>query len=222
MDNDSRLDVARCEDLAALATGGDANAWQHLMTQVWPALLRVIASNASMRRSRASDDDVREVATSVVEKLGRNDLYGLRQYGGWRAQHPEKTFKDWLFIVAANAVRDHVRAARGEAPPGGGGDLPSVKRLLNEFLTSPTIDRIGARPPMTAAQTARELLEFASARLRAEQLGALTRWMDGAEPEEIATDLGLARPDDARKLVRSAVAILRREFAGGEKNDPGA
>lgn len=73
------------------------------------------------------------------------------------------------------------------------------------------------RPPMTAAQTARELIEFARAHLRADQFTGLTRWMDGADLGEIAAELALPDPDEARKLVRSAVAVLRREFAGGER-----
>lgn len=115
MDDNSRLDVDYCERLTTLALEGDAQAWKALVDHVWPALLRVIVTNRAMRSSRKSDDHVRDVATNVVEKLGRNDLRGLRQYPRWKEQHPGKSFKDWLFIVTANASRDHARAVGGRA-----------------------------------------------------------------------------------------------------------
>lgn len=219
---DSPLDEARCGELATLAASGDPQAWPLLVNQIWPALLRVIAKNRAMRPWRSSDDDVRNVATNVLSKLGGDDLHGLRRYAGWREEHPGQTFKDWLFIVAANAARDYARSRRAQATADTLDALPSVNRFLNEFLTSPTIERSGVRPPVTAAQTAREVMEFAKARLRADQLSALGRWMEGADPEDISAELGLASADDARRLVRSAVAILRREFAGEGRNHQGA
>jgi hypothetical protein len=38
--------------------------------------------------------------------------------------------------------------------------------------------------------------------------------MDGASFDEIAGELGLAAPRDADKLVRAALARLRRHFGG--------
>jgi hypothetical protein len=37
--------------------------------------------------------------------------------------------------------------------------------------------------------------------------------MDGASHDEIATELSLAGPRDADKLVRAALARLRRQFS---------
>jgi hypothetical protein len=65
---------------------------------------------------------------------------------------------------------------------------------------------------MTAAQTARQLLEFARSHLPVAQLEALTRWLDGGSFEDIEDECGLS-PNEARKLVRAAVAVLRRRFA---------
>jgi hypothetical protein len=66
---------------------------------------------------------------------------------------------------------------------------------------------------MTAAQTARQLLEFAREHLPEDQLGALMMWLEGATFEEIAEELGLGEPEAARKTQRAAVAALRRHFA---------
>jgi hypothetical protein len=120
---------------------------------------------------------------------------------------------DWIRIVTANAVRDHLREklgdSRAEAPEPG---IPSVKRLINEFAVSTGIENIGVRPPFTAEQTARELLDYARAALPAEQFAALRLWLEGADFDEIEASLGLKEPGAGKKLVRAAVAVLRRRF----------
>jgi hypothetical protein len=117
-----------------------------------------------------------------------------------------------MHIVVANAIRDHVRTTLGEskAPRT---DALSVKRLLNEFAASPALKELGVRPPITAAQTARQMLEFAERRLPPDQYLALTHWIDGASFAEIEAELGEAAPGQAQRLVRAAVATLRRHFS---------
>ena len=78
--------------------------------------------------------------------------------------------------------------------------------------------RSEGRRSFTAKQTARQILEFARERLGLEQHRALALWLDGAVFEEIARDLALDGADGAGKLVRAAVAILRRAF-GGQADD---
>jgi DNA-directed RNA polymerase specialized sigma24 family protein len=206
------VDWTRCEALAARAADGDAAARRELMEALWPTWLGLVRGSRAMGPLARSEDDVHDVLTKLVEKLGRADGHGLRLYRSWIERHPEKTFEDWICIVVANAVRDHVRRQLGEAkgPPSTG--EPSIKRLLNEFASSPALERLGVRPPLTAAQTARQLLEFARERLPADQYGALTRWIDGATFEEIEEELGLREAGAGRKLVRAAVAVVRRHF----------
>lgn len=206
-------DWARAEALAMRAADGDRGAQRDLVEAMWPVWSLLVQGSRSMGSLGKSDDHVRDVLTHLVEKLSKQDGRGLRLYRPWRERHPDKGFEDWMRIVVANAVRDHVRERLGDTrAPAAPGD-PSVKRLLNEFSQSPLIEKIGARPPMTAAQTARQLLEFAQDRLPADQYGALTRWIEGASFEEIEEELGL-QSDAARKLVRAAIAVLRRQFAG--------
>jgi hypothetical protein len=167
-----------------------------------------------MRVLGPSDDHVHDVVAKLVEKLGRPDGHELGLYPPWRARNPGKTFEDWMCILVANSARDYVRERLTQARAPAAPDDPSVGRVLNEFARSPVLDQLGARPTMTASQTARQLLEYASARLPADQYGALTRWIEGATFEEIEDELGLAELDAGRKLVRTAVAVLRRHFAG--------
>lgn len=212
MDRTQPLDSARCEALALRVAAGDGPAWAELLVYLWPAWLRMVRKSRSMGPFSKSEDHVRNVVTNLAEKLGGEGARGLKLYAPWRERHHDKTFDDWLRIVTANAVRDYVRGQMNDAMAAIQPE-PSVKRLLNEFRTSPAIDQLGARPPVTAAQTTRQLLAFANAHLSPPQLRALALWMEGATFEDIAEEMALDEADAARKLVRAAVALLRREFA---------
>jgi DNA-directed RNA polymerase specialized sigma24 family protein len=203
------VDLAECEVLAHRAADGDTAAWTLVVERLWPCLHRIVQTNRSMGGAK-SEDDVRDVLTKLLAKLGGRGGRGLKLYATWHARHPDKTFEDWLRIVVKNAIRDHARQALGAHTPAG---EPSIKRLLNEFAASPALESLGARPPMTVAQTARQLLEFSRTFLPEGQYRSLTAWLQGESFEEIGTDCGVD-PEEARLLVRAAVAVLRRQFAG--------
>lgn len=204
-----RIDAALCDDLARRTLAGDRAAWEALLVHLWPACRRIVASSRAMRRFGASPDHVADVVTNLVGKLGSDDWRGLRLYAPWRARHADKTFADWIRIVTANVVRDYIRD-HADAE----GRDPSVHRLLNQFTISGAVEEIGERPAITAAQTAQQLLAYAEGHLPAPQHRALMLWIEGASDEDIAADLGLEDPADGRKLLRAAVATLRRQFAG--------
>ena len=211
------IDVALCESLAKRAAAGDAEACKNLVEHLWPAWIGMVRSSRSMGALARSEDHVHDVVARLVEKLGRADGRGLRLYPAWRERNPTKTFGDWIRIVTKNAIRDYAREKLGSsrAPPG----EISAKRLLNEFASSPVLEELGVRPPLTAAQTARELFEFAETRLAVDQLQALRMWLEGATFEDMAQELGVA-PDETRKLLRAGVATLRRHFAAAEHEKP--
>jgi hypothetical protein len=209
------VDWKRCEELAARGADGDAGARRYLVEALWPAWIGLVRGSRAMAALGRSDDDVHDVLVKLVEKLDRGDGHTLGLYRPWRAQHPDKTFEDWMAIVVANTVRDHLRERLGPTRTPTPPDEPSVNRLFNEFACSPALDRLGLRPAITAAQTARQLLDFARVRLPSDQYGALLCWIDGATFAEIEEELGVDDPDGGRKLVRAAVAVLRRHFAGG-------
>lgn len=203
------IDSARCEALAERGAAGDEGARRDLVEALWPSLLDLVRSSRSMGPLARSDDHVHEVATRLVEKLAGRDGHVLRTYAPWRERNAGRTFADWLRIVTKNATRDYVREQVG--PRRGDPDEPSLKRLLNEFASSPALEELGVRPPLTAAQTARELLEFARARLPAQQLRVLASWLEGASFDDIGAETG-TNGAEARKLLRAAVATLRRQF----------
>jgi hypothetical protein len=205
------FDVKNAERLAQSAMVGPPAAFMHLVNAIWPEMMSLLATSRRLRVLAQSEDDRREIAVNVIEKLSRNDLHGLHLYQSWCERHPDKTFHDWLRIVLANAARDHQRGHRAKHQDF---ELPmSPVRVLNEFTLTLPLDEHGTRPPVTAAQTARQLLEFAEQRLPAAQYDALTAWLRGESFEEIAAGAELGAADDARKAVRAAVASLRREFS---------
>jgi hypothetical protein len=115
--------------------------------------LQLVRGNSSMRPMAASDDHVHNVVQRVVAKLSK----GVGTYPDWKLANRDKALLDWVCIVTKNAIRDCVRAQLG---PRTGTDQPSVKRLLNEFASSEQLDNHAQRPPLTANQTARELIEL--------------------------------------------------------------
>ncbi len=206
-----KIDNASCEDLVARGAVGDKVACQKLVEYLWPLWLSMVRSSRAVQALANPEDGVHDVIAKLVEKLGQPEGRGLRLYLSWKQQHPEKAFEDWLRIVTKNAIRDHVREKVGAQRSSSG--EPGVKRLLNEFASAPVLEELGVRPPVTLAQTARELLEFARSRLAERQLSILEAWLKGATFDEIADELELPA-EDARHCLRSAVAVLRRYFGG--------
>jgi hypothetical protein len=207
-------DVDRCEALIARDASGDPAALNELVALLWPHWITLVKKSRHMGSMARSDDHVHNVVTALVEKLAGGALGG---YPGWHRDNPDKTFADWNRIVTSFAVRDYVRQALGrrtQADP----SLPSVKRLLNDFATSEAGEEAfgSTRPPVTAAQTARQLLDFVERELPASQVRALKLWIEGAAFEEIDEEIGATEPDQAKKLVRAACAVLRRRFGKEE------
>lgn len=204
-------DIDQCESLIERDASGDVAALNELVALLWPHWIVLVKKSRHMGSMAKSEDHVHNVVTALVDKLASGALGG---YPGWRRDNPGKTFADWNRIVTSFAVRDYVRQALGRRSAAADPTLPSVKRLLNDFASSPVgEDAFGAtRPPMTAAQTARQLLDFVERELPVNQVKALKLWIEGAAFEEIDEELGGTEPDQAKKLVRAACAVLRRRF----------
>jgi hypothetical protein len=209
-------------DLATLAAyvprvvAGDAAAWNELVVRLEPLLLQLLRRSRTLGPMRHSVDDCRAVMISVLERLSKDDYRSLRLFQPWADANPGKDFGDWIRIVTVNIARDHVTARLGGAARSDD-EAPINKRMLNTLASMLPADddhRLAFRPSMTNVQLARELLEYAARSLEPTQLRALGRWMDGASFDELARELGLASPRAADKLVRAALARLRRHFGG--------
>lgn len=210
------LDVAHCEALIRRQAAGDRQASHALVQYLWPFWTEYVQSCRSMGPLARSDDHVRNVVTRLVAKVSLPDSEHATQYLNWRLREPTKTFEDWTRIVVANQVRDYAREILGGRSETN--DQPSAKRLLNEFfIVGKTVDS-SMRPPFTAIETARELMEFARMRLPNDQLTALGIWLEGASYEDVEQQLGIP-VGNGKRLVRAAVAVLRRQFAERVSDD---
>lgn len=213
-------------ELATLAgyvprvVGGDKAAWRELAARLEPLLIQLLRRTRTLGPLRHNVDDCRAVMISVLERLSKDDYRGLRLFRSWLDAHPGKDFGDWIRIVTVNLARDHMSSRLGDADRSDG-EAPPNKRMLNtlaSLLPGGDDERLGFRPLMTQVQLARELLEYAERALDPAQLRALRGWMDGASFADLAAELGLASQRDADKLVRAALARLRRRF-GDECGD---
>jgi RNA polymerase sigma factor (sigma-70 family) len=205
-----QIDDEYCRVRVSRAVEGDSQAARELVEYLWPRWLEAVKKSRSLGAFARSEDVVHDVVARLVEKLTRDDARALRSYASWQERRADKTFSDWIRIVTKNVVRDYARERLG---PRESNVEPSVKRLLNEFANSSALEQLGTRPPFTAAQTARELLEFASKRLAVEQAQVLEAWLAGSDFDEIGRELGV-EPEQARQRLRSGIAVLRRYFLG--------
>jgi len=201
----SRIDSALCESMARRGAEGDVQARQNLIEYLWPHWLTLIRFSPRMASLGKSDDDVYNVATQLVAKLGDKQARALVSFVSWQASHHDQDFGDWIRIVTSNAVRSYVLQRRGSHPPKE--SVPSVTGVINEY----TRGADGVRPPMTLAQTARELIDYAKLRLPANQVETLSLWLEGGSFEEIETKLGLSA-GKGKRLLKAAIAVLRRHF----------
>jgi hypothetical protein len=214
------LDEQAALALVARVVSGDRAAWQSLVEILFPMIEHIARSSHSMGPLRASIDHCRNVATDTLDKLERNDYRALSILDHWRTANPTKTFLDWLRIVTTNVARDYVekQLGSGRAP---GMDERAKKRALHTLATAlpPDDQGQGLRPPVTDQQTTREILEYAREHLAADQLAALSAWLERAELVEIGAIAGSSDRDPkelarhGEKLVRAALARLRRQFA---------
>ncbi len=207
----ARVDIDLCEELAQQAASGDAQACQKLIEILWPHWLDLVRTSRHMGSLGKSDDHVYNVATALVAKFGDRQGRALKSYPSWRDANAGKDFGDWVRIVTANAVRAYLREQLGAR--GSLSDAPSLKRMLNEYMMAPALEEPGVRPPMTRDQTVRELVEFAKTKLPTNQVRALALWLEGSSFEDIEHQLKLPA-GQGNRLLRAAVAVLRRHFKG--------
>ena len=222
--DDHMMTMLGDSELATLAShvprvlGGDPGAWQELVVRLEPLLVQLLRRSRTLGPMRHNLDDCRAVMISVLERLRKDDYRGLRLFQPWADANPGKDFGDWIRIVTTNMARDYVSSRLGVERADD--EPPLNKRMLHtlaSLLPGGEDPRLAYRPLMTHAQLARELLDYAARTLDPAQLLALRRWMEGASFDELATELDLATPRDGEKLVRAALARLRRHF--GDANE---
>lgn len=202
--------AAELAELARSGVDGDKRAFARLALALWP----LVTAAAGRRASRDSDvaDDAQELFARLLERLEAKDFAGLRAFDDWQSRHPEKDFFDWCRIVIANLARDRVREQVGRRR--GAGELPSAKRLLNQLAELAPLDNLAYQPRLTSRETAREILQFAATHLPPLQAAALAAWIEGESFQAVRDMTGVDDEAAAVRLVRAALATLRRQFSG--------
>src|SRR6185436_1549468 len=74
------LDVRLCHELVERSLAGDQRAATSLVEYLWPRWLEMVRTNRSMSVLKQSDDDVRNVATRLVEKITRRNGQSLELF----------------------------------------------------------------------------------------------------------------------------------------------
>ncbi|HEU4732232.1 MAG TPA: hypothetical protein VFT22_30265 [Kofleriaceae bacterium] len=189
---------------------GDQVAWMRLFSRHGPVVERIARTNRSMGSYRESEDDVRNVMTRVFERLRRDDYRALRTFYGWRDQNPNKTFPDWLTIVTVNVIRNYISAKLGARNKGG----TSIKQLINTLADAlpPDGGKLSTRPHITTKEAAQRILEFARDHLANDQFSVLAAWLAGTSFGDMVSEIQLTDAKTAERLLRAALARLRRQF----------
>jgi hypothetical protein len=200
----------RDEHIIKRILGGDQGAWMTLFSRYAPQVTAIARSNRSMGSYRDSEDDVRNVMTQVFERLRRDDYRALRTFGPWQEVNRSKVFSDWLTIVTVNVIRNYISHKLGVP----NGDKKSAKQLVNTFASALNVDGDEplVLPHMTTRESAQQIVEYAREHLTEEQLAVLAGWLEGSSFQELAAELQLGDARAADKLLRAALAKLRRHF----------
>lgn len=201
----------RTETLVERVVAGDEEAWPELWKIVEAKLLASLRRPQFLGGLSRREDDCRNVVVEVMARLRADDYRRLRAYVAARRERPDLVFTAWVLVVGRRVAIDYVRAheeyidRRNQAQA----STPGVWRVIEELMSGSRAP--GARPPITDAAAAHEILSHADD-LPADQRRTLAEWLAGHSFAEIAASAGLESERQAEKLLRAAIERLRRRF----------
>ncbi len=180
-------------DLAIVARGGDAAAFETLVTRKTPAVVSIA------RRILGDAEDARDVAQMVFVRVWEE----LHRYD------ETYSFNTWLYRIATNLAIDFLRSSRSRQRAHGA--TLHVVRMREELTAAQT-----TRP--AEERELSRLFQDVSARLSGKQKAAfILREMEDRDTKEIAEILKCGE-STVRNHLFNARRILRREI---EKLYPG-
>jgi DNA-directed RNA polymerase specialized sigma24 family protein len=191
------------------AVDGDELAWQRLWRALEPELLRIVGKPGFLGRISQHEDDRRNIVVATMERLRTDDFRRLRSYLDAKRENPTLKLISWLRVVMKRVGIDYIRA-HGEYVRRSDANASSPGQWIeSDEMTSGVHAQ---RPAMTNMGTAHELLAYAASAVTPSQLRALEMWTQSESFDDIAQALGLARPQEAEKLVRAVLERLRRHY----------
>jgi hypothetical protein len=183
---------------------GDERAWQALWLALDPEIERIAGRDRVTGKLSRRYDERRDIVVLVMDELRRDDFAILRDLQV-ALRRRDGSFRANFCTLTKHLAIDYTRA-HAEFRPAKGGSAWAVHVAVPADLQAGGVDPVGAI-------TMDAVLDFAVRELRPAQLQALLLWTTGEGMEDIAKQLHLATPDQARHLVRSAQKRLRDRFA---------
>ena len=188
--------------------GGDEQAWKALLIALAPFVERIAGrfrvTPAAFRRARTSarhrrPRDGRAAGEGLPGACGRCSIaFGS---GMGRTRGGSRPWPGTRRSSTHGSTPSTSERPTGSA--GGAGRIDPRSRTIKEEAANPL-----------RAIEARRILAFAREHLSPAQRDALDLWLQGCDPADIAYELGLEDGAAATRLVRSAIARLRREYRG--------
>ncbi|MGE5483992.1 MAG: RNA polymerase sigma factor [Ignavibacteriales bacterium] len=173
-------------DLLHRIRNGDPEAVAAVVDRYYPSLLNFA------HRLGCSREDAEDVAQETLLKAAR----GLERY-----EHRER-FRSWLFRIAANAVRDHLKKAsvRREV-------VSDVERLADRAAGGPSPEEVAVLDSVgRAVRTAVAALP------EPQRICLILRYYHGFSIEEIATVV-LCRRGTVKSRLHAALRTLKEALA---------
>lgn len=191
--------------LATRASEGDRRAWHALWQLLEPRIWAMSGRWQLAGPLCQSVDDRREIVLRVMAKLRHGGFRRLRAFVESAGATSDATFVAWLTAVTTRVAID---AQRAHPEHIGRSDRARWVDLV-------PLDE--APPPLTqhdlaAHATVLRVLERARDELTADQLTALSMWLEGESNDAIALRLDAQTPEDAHRTLRTALKRLRDRF----------
>jgi len=198
LDDGQRTDRSTSRSLLADARLANPAAWERLVRIYAP----LVASWC--RRWNVPEQDlvdlVQEVFISVSSHLNR-----------FRKERPADTFRGWLFTIARNKVRDHLRRRANEPSAVGGSE---ATQQLQQILDPPHIDREFENITDTVLMDGLLLTALELIRGEFQENTWQAFWgvvVDGRSAADVAADLNM-KPGAVRVAKSRVLLRLRREL----------
>jgi hypothetical protein len=195
--------------LVARSLDGDMRAWQELVTLIFPGIEEVAWRYRNVRRLPTSEDERRNIAVAVIERLRARELDGLERLRAACALGEDSGWP-WICRVTQRKALDHVRDHAENL----GADETGAPRFAKQVALPDEVEDL--LPVSVRAHRhidARTVLGYAERNLSPKQLAALHLHLLGDSEADIAAALHLPAAHAAHALWHGAVARLRYRFA---------
>ncbi|MCC6903276.1 MAG: hypothetical protein IT377_30165 [Polyangiaceae bacterium] len=191
--------------LAARASAGDRRAWHALWQLLEPRIWAMSGRWQLAGPLCQSADDRREIVLRVMAKLRHAGFRRLRAFAESAGATSDAAFVAWLTAVTTRVAIDAQRAH------------PEHVGRTDRARWVDLVPLDDAPPPLTerdltAHATVLRVLEHARNELTADQLTALSMWLEGESNDAIARRLNATTPQDAQRTLRAALKRLRDRF----------